>query len=263
MAISLRLALVLPLLAAVPLGNAAASCSNRPGTPNEVRFENASDTSITFSWRNTTGKGMNKSGSGPNYSDTPHSMFFDMYLRDANNKHLNPNKDLTGTGGYKVVYGSRSSKEFTGLAPNTRYCFSLRARTEGGTQGCISAITSNVACGTTLAAGNKGKPPPPPARAPTISLEGKPNNQVVLTCRYAQPQSALTIRVVDNALQNIYITTIAGAPIRADGSGNCNILLAGLCKAKGTLFFSLTDGRKSRTDKTGNLWSNTARLNCT
>ena len=144
---------------------AAASCNSRPGTPTNVTAEALSSTSIKFNWRNTTGRTLMEP-----------RMYFDMYMRDGANRPIG--KDLTGTGPFDVSYGSISSKTFDDLAPNSRYCFSLRARTGRGTQGCISAITSNVACATTLAAGATPvhPPSPPPPAAIVINARIMPGN---------------------------------------------------------------------------------------
>jgi hypothetical protein len=69
-----------------------------------------------------------------------------------------------------VSFGATSSQIFDGLAPNARYCFTLRARTERGTQGCISVVTSNWACATSLAA--VISPAPKPAAVPTPTTTG-------------------------------------------------------------------------------------------
>src|SRR5215510_2168059 len=133
---------------------ATASCGDRPGTPDSVKAQAASASRIMVSWRNTTGKhaplGL-RLESAPIIGVVPaseHIIYFDMYFRDGAMRPIG--RDLTGTGVGRVSYHSVSSKSFDGLAPNTRYCFALRARTHAGTQGCISAQTSNWACATTL-----------------------------------------------------------------------------------------------------------------
>jgi hypothetical protein len=84
-----------------------------------------------------------------------------------------------------VSFGATSSQIFDGLAPNARYCFTLRARTEGGTQGCISVVTSNWACAISLAAGispapNRQQSPPPPPQGIVISAGAALNNTIVI-----------------------------------------------------------------------------------
>ena len=134
---------------------AYASCGSRPGTPDRVEAHATSATSIGVSWRNTTGKhallGLEwefKPGLEIPIPHSEHIMYFDMYFRDATKRPIN--RDLTGRGSFRVSYGSRTAYQFGTLNPNTKYCFALRARTEAGTNGCISARNSNWACATTL-----------------------------------------------------------------------------------------------------------------
>ena len=180
---------------AVLAGSSAAMASTcggllnaRPGTPDATSAVAKSPTSIEFSWRNLTNKGMNKTGT-VGVNDQPHEMYFDIYVRDAKQGQLG--KDETGTGPFRgLVYGSRSSKVFDGLLANKAYCFALRARTGGGTQGCISELTSAWACATTppigapVVAANQpkaGLPQAAPAQpkgptAPHLGIQGQPNN---------------------------------------------------------------------------------------
>lgn len=246
-------------------GAAHASCDDRPGTPNNITMTGISPTSVEVSWRNTTFKGMNPSGSTS--SDPTHKMWFDMYFRNGTNGNIG--RDLTGTGPYDVNYGMVSKKTFDGLAPSTRYCFSLRARTEGGTQGCISAVTSGVACASTLAPGQKPAPvamPTPPKGnvAPSLSIEGKPNNTVVLTGAGFQPSASVTIRAVNRQLNQIWVTSIGGAPIKTSSSGSLSVTLQGFCKTQGDrVTFTATDGRADPSDKVmGKLFSNPVSVDC-
>jgi hypothetical protein len=132
---------------AVPSANA--SCDDRPGTPDDVRAYAVSPTSICFGWRNTTGRA---SGGAFDY-------YFDISVRDGGGQPVG--LDRTGFGPFKVAYGSHSASEFTGLASSSKYCFSIRARTEGGTEGCVSEISSATVCATTLG------PPHAPVSADT------------------------------------------------------------------------------------------------
>jgi hypothetical protein len=78
------------------------------------------------------------------------SAYFDMYFRDGATKPIG--RDLTGARvGMSANYGEVTDYVFDKLSPNTKYCFALRARTEAGTQGCVSAETSNWACTATKA----------------------------------------------------------------------------------------------------------------
>lgn len=136
-------ALGVGLSALLGVASANAGCGFRPGTPNKVRIAGASATAMTVEWRNTTGK----FASGPLKWWSEPVMYFDMYFRNGNKQQIG--RDLTGQGSFLVQYGELTRYRFDKLAPNTRYCFALRARTEGGTQGCVSAVTSNWGCGAT------------------------------------------------------------------------------------------------------------------
>ena len=233
---------------------AAASCDNRPGTPTNVTAQVLSSNSINFSWRNTTGHWLAEP-----------KMFFDMYLQHGG-KSIG--RDLTGTGPYSVSFGSTSSYVFNGLAPNTNYCFALRARTEGGTQGCISEVTSNWACATTVAVGAsvpnrpQGPPPPPPF---VISATGGPNNTVTITGSGFLHNAPVGVRVADQARNYAFvlITSIGGQRITSDGNGSIKLTFQGLCTQQGaTVSFSAEDGRKIPSGA-DTLWSNTASIRCT
>jgi fibronectin type III domain protein len=127
------------LSTAFAMSSADASCDDRPGTPDDVKADTVSSTSIRFGWRNTTSRS----------STGAYSYYFDISVSDGSGQQVG--QDLTGFGPYSVAYRDRSSHDFNGLTPNTKYCFSIRARTEGGTQGCVSEISSATVCATTSA----------------------------------------------------------------------------------------------------------------
>jgi hypothetical protein len=233
---------------------AEASCDNRPGTPTNVSAPTVGPNSITFSWRNTTGRTLQEP-----------RMFFDMYMRDGAGNSTG--MDLTGTGPYNVRYGSTSTKTFNNLRPNTKYCFSLRARTAGGTQGCISAVTSNVACATTPPSGSatvSTGPVDTGVGSPIVlQARGMPGNVIVITGRGFRPNTAVTIRVTDQTLRSLFFQTNNGHRITASGSGTLNETFRGVCQLPGILYFAAQDGRSNPSDRTGTLWSNTPTINCT
>ena len=241
----------------VTAGVAHAGCGDRPGTPNNVIMTATSPNSVEVAWRNTTQKGLNPSGSAS--ADATHKMWFDMYFRNGSTGSIG--RDLTGTGPYDVNYGMITRRTFDGLTPNTRYCFALRARDGAGTSGCVSAVTSNWACATTLAAGQK--PPPPSSTAPSggpaqpvLGIQGQPDNTLVLNGRGFLSNASVSIRVVNRQLNQIWITTIGGAPIKTSSTGWLSVTLKGLCKTQGdTLTFTVTDGRP-------NLFSKPVSANC-
>lgn len=136
------------LCAAASATTAQASCGNRPGTPRNVQAFAESATKIKVQWTNTTGRF--GAATGIEWGEFP-TIYFDMYLRDGAKKPIG--RDLTGVDIKQNAfsYNSVTWYYFDKLSPNTNYCFALRTRTEAGTQGCVSAQTSNWACTTTKA----------------------------------------------------------------------------------------------------------------
>ncbi|MGD9783533.1 MAG: fibronectin type III domain-containing protein [Hyphomicrobiaceae bacterium] len=116
---------------AVSLATAAHACGSRPGTPTDVAAEPLSSSSILFRWRETTRE-----------SERPLGVpTHDIEVTDANGAQVG--RSLTGVGNF----GAR--RVFEKLDFNRKYCFRIRARTEPGTQGCVSARWSGYACATT------------------------------------------------------------------------------------------------------------------
>ncbi|CAB3793274.1 hypothetical protein LMG28614_03685 [Paraburkholderia ultramafica] len=114
--------------------SAHASCSDRPGTPNQEQAVVISDTEIYYSWRVAT-------------RETP--IYYDIYVRGPDDRDVGKNR--TGDGPYRKRFGQRDGVVISGLNRNTQYCFAIRARTEGGTQGCVSKKQSGGICVTTMA----------------------------------------------------------------------------------------------------------------
>jgi hypothetical protein len=137
--------LMLLLLAGPPPAEAA--CGNRPGTPDAITVKAISPTEIEYTWRNTTNKGANQPGT-VGTTDQPHEMWFDIEVRDSAGNQVG--QDITG-GAHKpnLVYGIFTSQRFSGLNGGVTYCFRIRARTQGGTQGCVSQNWSNRDCAKT------------------------------------------------------------------------------------------------------------------
>lgn len=250
------------LVSTLAIPPADAACGERPGTPNEVKAEpltGAETSTIRLSWRNTTARG---------HSGTPHSGYFDITVRASENGP-NIGADKTGFGPFhNLTYGSRSYHDFPNLAPGTTRCFRMRARTGANTSGCISQIASYPACATTAK-----DPPPPAAQTPAkptkrlgkimgITVTQEPDNVFVVKSASMHVNAPVTIRVVDDALSQVFITTIGGRRITADSKGHFEVRLYGLCKASGTLHFTVNDGRKSTTDRTGVVWTPPQRGTC-
>lgn len=141
---------------------AALACSSRPGTPTDVRAEALSQSSINFTWRDTTRPG-----------EIPLGPFYDIEVTDSNGTSLR--ESLTGKG---YMFGGRVFKK---LDFNKEYCFRIRARTEAGTKGCVSKRWSTRVCATTFSP-PIAKPtpqkettaPPPPPPPPTPKYEPAP-----------------------------------------------------------------------------------------
>ncbi len=240
---------------------AQAACGSRPGTPNEVKAEALSATAIRFSWRNTTSRA----------HVGEHTMYFDISVRDGKGNQVG--KDMTGTGPFKVTYGSRSQQDFDRLATPQTLCIKIRARTEAGVKGCVSQVFSAQACATTTAsAAPPTTRPVRPLGPPVLVATREAGNVFYVRGFRFVPNAPVTIRAVDGAtLQSALITSIGGQRITA-GAGSAKAAGAGgmmgvrlhnLCsKAKGPMSFSANDGRPNPADKTGTLWSNTVTVPC-
>lgn len=131
----------LSLLAAA--GAAHAACFTRPGTPNRTQAElvrgKERDT-IRFSWFDTT--------------RADERVWHDIEVTDGTGRVV---RSLTGVGNGAMSGKSQGSREFGDLAPRTTRCFRIKARSEQGTNGCVSRNWSARVCATTA-----GVPAPPP-----------------------------------------------------------------------------------------------------
>ncbi|MFZ5636312.1 MAG: hypothetical protein ACOY82_06950 [Pseudomonadota bacterium] len=126
-----------------------AGCGDRPGTPDQPHVQTYPNGHVYFSWRATHGR-----------SEPELIMFYDVYVWDQATG--TQTRALTGVppafaalgpevpGGVSVVgfprYGERAGAYFTDLPLNVRQCFSVRTRTEPGTEGCISELASAPVC---------------------------------------------------------------------------------------------------------------------
>lgn len=100
--------------------------------------------------------------------------------------------------------------------------------------------------------------------APHISVTASGGNTFVMTGSGFVAGAKIIIRLVDSQLHQALVDTHGGIPFAADAAGKFTFTLVGLCRLRGALYFSATDGRKvpSTVDITGNLWSNTVQLTC-
>jgi hypothetical protein len=140
-----------------------AACTDRPGTPTNVGATAVSPTEIAVSWSNRTRV------FDATATQFAHNMWFDFLVTET--PKVGPTivspKSRTGWGPVRVSppMGSASSTTFDGLRPGTKYCFVMRARTEGGTQGCISQVASNQGCATTPDLLTTPRPSAPPTQS--------------------------------------------------------------------------------------------------
>lgn len=131
--------LVLTLLWSTALATAPANaqCSDRPGTPTNVEAapldlgQGPSPDQIQVKWKNTATE----------------RVWWDVEMTDEAGQVL-PLRAGVGRGDEGV--GLEISNVY-GTAPGTTRCFRVRARTEPGTEGCVSEVWSNQACATTPA----------------------------------------------------------------------------------------------------------------
>ncbi len=130
-AASLGCMLALAVLAAGP---AIASCSDRPGTPDNVSAQVTSATSIRFKFRITT-------------RDNEVNKYYDYFVVEKpGNKQVRNQAGVPAHGPYFLGYHAYTYFDVSDLKPGSEYCFQVRARTERGTQGCVSAKWSGAAC---------------------------------------------------------------------------------------------------------------------
>lgn len=106
---------------------AAASCGDRPGTPVDV-VTGAGTNTINWSWRNTAPEA---------------GIYWDFEVTDQNGT------PMPGGGA-----GVRADSDSYGIYanPGDTRCLRIKARTEAGTQGCVSQLWSGRVCATIKAA---------------------------------------------------------------------------------------------------------------
>jgi hypothetical protein len=122
--------------------------------------------------------------------------------------------------------------------------------------------------GTVLVLTTASAAAPPPSSGGSnivISVQGKPNNTIIVTGNGFRPNARVAIRVTNKDLPFVLIETINNQPIMSSASGTVSLTFSGLCKVRGPLYISANDGRSVPTtvDRTGTLWSNTAVITCT
>lgn len=121
---------------------AFASCNNRPGTPTDVTATALSMSEIRLNFRDTRGAGET---AGSIFGGPPSIAYFDVEVTDQNG-NLQPQ---TSAGRVQGYVHRMNYEIYKNLAQDKTYCFRLKARTEPGTQGCVSLRWSGRACATT------------------------------------------------------------------------------------------------------------------
>ena len=112
----------------------AAICDNRPGTPNQTSAEVTSATSIRFKFRITT-------------RDNEINKYYDYYVtQKPGNGRVIARTGVRSHGPNHLGFGSIDHVDVSDLKPGGEYCFYIRARTERGTKGCVSAVWAAPAC---------------------------------------------------------------------------------------------------------------------
>jgi hypothetical protein len=109
--------LTLVCFTAAPSALAGCDDDDRPATPISVKATPLSSTGIMLQWSSRVGH-------------------YDIYIRDKVGRAVPEAPDIVG-GATNENY-----HEFYGLQPDKEYVFSIRARTEGGREGCISKNAS-------------------------------------------------------------------------------------------------------------------------
>jgi hypothetical protein len=125
--------LLLPVLAAAPTAHAA--CSDRPGTPTNLKAQVITNclnpNCINVSWTNTATE----------------RVWWDISVTDGQGRNTGLGKAGVGRG--DQGRGLPASHMFIGLESGRPFCFSVKARTARGTQGCASKIFTGPVCVTT------------------------------------------------------------------------------------------------------------------
>jgi hypothetical protein len=110
---------MLALMALAVAAPAAAGCDDddRPATPHSLRANPLGSGGIMLQWSSNAGH-------------------YDITIRDAQGRAVPEAPDFVGGA------PGKNYLEFYGLKPDKEYVFTIRARTEGGTQGCVSKNAS-------------------------------------------------------------------------------------------------------------------------
>ena len=234
-----RICLVAATVAAV-LGPspAGAACSDRPGTPVDVRarLTGTLPPTIEVSWTNT--------------ARNDETVFWDVEHTVGVVVFPNP----AGIGRGDRGKGLRVSNTYTVDAPKDKpveHCFKVKARTERGTNGCTSEVWSNRGCATVpVAAQAPDKPTKRLGKRALISVRSLPGDVFRVMGSNFTSNAPVTIDVSGDATTLKSITVDRNnAPIVADAKGSFSAMLGGVCNSgrSGTVRFVARDKEKAPT----------------
>jgi hypothetical protein len=149
------LATGLAALAALAAAGAAHACSDRPGTPNNIKVEPAlgrEATALRVSWTNTASQ----------------RVWWDFEVTDQAGRAVKMKGGMGGIGPAATTKGTTQTKDFVLNKSGTTRCFRIRARTGPFASGCVSEQWSARVCSTTAG-------PPAPEKGPwgALAADGK------------------------------------------------------------------------------------------
>ncbi|GAB2667820.1 LGFP repeat-containing protein [Nocardia goodfellowii] len=111
--------------------------------------------------------------------------------------------------------------------------------------------------------GERKPPTPAPTPSPVIGVAAHGDGSFKVSGSGFLPRSNIHIRiVVGNDYSNPLWLEQSLGPLRADADGRIAVESGKICHGSNTLNFSANDGRDSKRDLTGTLWSNTVHARC-
>jgi hypothetical protein len=230
-------------LAGIPLAAPrAVACTDRPGTPVHISAEALSSTAIRFKFRITT-------------RDSELNRFYDLQVDEVTPPEPGQQlptrvkvRDLPGiraNGPEHLGFGGIDHFDIAGLKPGKEHCVRVRARTEAGTQGCVSALWSGQACTKTPPEPEPRRPPRRLGKVATLAVAREGGTVFRITGHNFQPDAAVVIEVSGPATSPQSVKNAPGRNMIADAKGQIAVTLTGLCERDGAISFTATDGLRS------------------
>jgi hypothetical protein len=237
-----------PLIAALALAGVslaappAGACTDRPGTPVHIGAEPLSPTAIRFKFRITT-------------RNTELNRFYDLQVEEVTPPEPGQQlptrvkvRDLPGiraNGPAHLGFGGIDHFDIPGLKPGKEHCVRVRARTEAGTQGCVSALWSGQACTKTLPELEPRRPPRRLGKVATLVVVREGGTVFRITGHNFRPDAAVVIQVSGPATSPSEVKNAPGRNLIADAKGQIAVSLTGLCERDGAISFTADDGLRS------------------